>query len=177
MKHCPRNVFCVTNGILVTFLAVSILIIIFFYVNVSNMMALQQSRTNVTIDVNEKRNDMSDVLLNPYTPPLRDNQLLSSYRQVGILTPVNSIGMGNNHDPVMLVLMGRPLYSNRDKWQFYAIAEKSFIKLPLTRNGKSCTNEYGCDNIYNNETVIVEGYNDAFKATIYDNDTIRYMPM
>ena len=50
------------------------------------------------------------------------------------------------------------------------------IKLPVSHKGRSCTNEYGCDNIYNGDNVYVEGYNDAFKATIYDNDTMRYIP-
>ena len=50
------------------------------------------------------------------------------------------------------------------------------IKLPVSHKGRSCTNEYGCDNIYNGDTVYVEGYKAAFKATIYDNDTMRYIP-
>ena len=73
--------------------------------------------------------------------------------------------------------MGRPLYTNRDKWQFYTLSDKNnSIKLPLSNKGKSCTSEYGCDNIYNGDTVYVEGYNDAFKITVYDNELPRYVP-
>jgi len=72
--------------------------------------------------------------------------------------------------------MGRPLFTNRDKWQYYTLSEPNNIKLPVVKNGKSCTNEYGCDNLYNGDTIYVEGYNDAFKVTVYDNDTIRYIP-
>jgi hypothetical protein len=43
-------------------------------------------------------------------------------------------------------------------------------------NGKSGTSEYGCDNVYNGDVVFVEGYNDAFKVTTYDNDVVRYLP-
>ena len=50
------------------------------------------------------------------------------------------------------------------------------IKLPLTYKGRSCTNEYGCDKLYNGDTVYVEGYNDAFKTTVYENDIMRYIP-
>ena len=32
------------------------------------------------------------------------------------------------------------------------------------------------DNIYNGDIVHVEGYNDAFKVTTYDNNVIRYLP-
>ena len=129
---------------------------------------------------------MGDVLLNPYQAPLRDDRYFptinlggglpinvptqsvnTSYRQVGILTRGDTI----------LPLMGKPLFTNRDKWNFYTMNDKNnMIKLPLSNKGKSCTNEFGCDNIYNGDTVYVEGYNDAFKATVYDNQVMQYIP-
>ena len=54
--------------------------------------------------------------------------------------------------------------------------KNSHIKLPISQNGKSCTNEYGCDSLCNGDTVYIEGYNDAFKATIYENNAPRYIP-
>jgi hypothetical protein len=50
------------------------------------------------------------------------------------------------------------------------------VKLPVSVNGRSGLIEYGVDKIYNGDTIYVEGYEQAFKATIYENDTIRYMP-
>ena len=136
-----------------------------------------------------------DVLMNPYVPPLRDERYLvpeitmippgrvpinistnigavdTNYRQVGILTPLN--GSANK----ILALMGRPVNVSRDFWQYYTMTDQNTsIKLPVVRNGKSCTNEYGCAKIYNGDSIYVEGYNQAFKATIYDNDTIKYIP-
>ena len=131
----------------------------------------------------------ADVLLNPYTPPLRDDRYInmgfgggggggipinvptrsvnSAYRQVGILTRVNGA-------ETILSLMGRPLFPSQDKWQFYTMSDKNqSVKLPVTYKKRSCTSDQGCDNIYNGDTVYVEGYNDAFKATIYDN-AIQY---
>ena len=133
----------------------------------------------------------ADVLLNPYTPPLRDDRYMggmggsggmggggfpinvptrsvnSSYRQVGILTRVNG-------QETILSLMGRPLFPSQDKWQFYTMSDKNqSVKLPVTHKKRSCTSDMGCDNIYNGDTIYVEGYNDAFRATIYDN-AIQY---
>ena len=51
------------------------------------------------------------------------------------------------------------------------------IKLPMSHNGKSCTNEYGCDELSSGDTVYVEGYNEAFKVTIYENSHPRYIPI
>jgi len=96
-------------------------------------------------------------------PPINTN-----YRQVGLLTRING-------KETILPLMGRPLLKNRDKWQFYTMSDKNnSVKLPISFKKKSCTSEYGCDNIYNGDTVYVEGYKDAFQATIYDNAVAEY---
>jgi hypothetical protein len=53
---------------------------------------------------------------------------------------------------------------------------KNNIKLPIISNGKSCTGEHGCDELYENDIVYVEGYNEPFKITMYDNNIMRYLP-
>ena len=138
----------------------------------------------------------SDPLLNPYAPPLRDERYFvssgtsippgtipvnvqtnigavpenTSYRQLGLLNATNSKGS-------ILPLMGRPVFTNRDKWQYYTMSDQNnSVKLPVSRNGRSCTNEYGCDRLFNGDTVYIEGLNEAYRVTMYDNDTIRYLP-
>lgn len=137
----------------------------------------------------------NDVLLNPYVPPLKDDRYIiddrvifnggykvpinirtnigsidTNYRQVGILTSVK----GDKQK--ILPLMGRPLFTNRDKWNYYTQDEKNSIKLPIVYKTKSCTTDYGCDEINNRDNVIVKGYNSIFKVEMYDNETIRYLP-
>ena len=137
-------------------------------------------------------NTPRDVLLNPYAPPLRDERYLvadprrgmpinvstsidavdTDYRQVGLLTPTTGDTNGK-----MLPLMGRPLFVSRDKWQYYTMSEqRNSIKLPISRNGKSATTEYGVDKLYNGDVIYVEGYNQPFKVTNYDNDVVKYIP-
>lgn len=92
------------------------------------------------------------------------------YRQVGILTRENG-------RETILPIFGRPLHSNRNKWQYYTMTDKNnFIKLPVSHKGRSCTNEYGCDEIFSGDVIYVEGYKDAFKVTIYENNRPRYIP-
>ena len=50
------------------------------------------------------------------------------------------------------------------------------VKLPVSSNGRSCTGEYGCDELANGDNIYVEGYNDLFKVTIYDNSRYQYIP-
>ena len=136
----------------------------------------------------------NDPLLNPYVPPLKDERYFipsktsilpgtipinistnigavdTQYRQLGIMTATNTKGK-------IIPLMGRPLFTNRDKWQYYTISnQNNSIKLPVSRNGRSCTNEYGCDKLYNGDTIYIEGINEPYKITMYDNDTIKYLP-
>ena len=138
----------------------------------------------------------SDPLLNPYAPPLRDERYFvhgfnsiptgaipinistnvgavdTTYRQLGILTPTNGTSKDN-----IIPLMGRPLFTNRDKWQYYSTSNQhNNVKLPVSRAGRSCTNEYGCDKLYNGDTVYIEGANETYRVTMYDNDTIKYLP-
>jgi hypothetical protein len=148
---------------------------------------------------NGVRNNMMDntpingVLTNPYDAPYKDERYLvpsrqgqsipinvstnigavdTSYRQIGIITPLN----GNTANNI-LPLMGRPLYTSRQKWQYYTISNQhNNVKLPISVKGKSALNDYGVDELYNGDTVYVEGYNDAFKVTVYDNSTIKYLP-
>jgi len=191
MKKCPPGVICIEN--ITLFILFSIVAIIVYLIHSKYT---KSDKQNITVDVRQESSTPGlgyDVLLNPYSPPLRDDRYLAnqglrkipinvqtnigavdtSYRQVGILTPIkNTQDTPTNK---ILPLMGRPLFTNRDKWQFYTMT-KNNIKLPVSRNGKSGTSEYGCDNIYNGDTVYVEGYNDAFRATVYDNDTMRYIP-
>jgi len=202
-KKCPPGVICVEN---ITLLFVLIVLgFVLLYLNNRNVSSNIQ-REKIVINENPPQqklfglfprpsftfsNVSNDVLLNPYEPPLRDDRIFridtpdprgvpinirtqgveTDYRQVGFLTRK---GAGTN---VILPLMGRPVLTNRDKWNFYTISEQNnMVKLPVTNKGRSCTNEYGCDNLYNGDTVYVDGYNDVFNVTVYENQTMRYIP-
>lgn len=224
-KKCPPGVICFENITLVIFLFIAGFIIYLAYYNFNKDSRNQGSNAHPHshgggggsfLDLipsfgSGYTRGPADVLLNPYTPPLRDDRFFhphgasnpldiamggimsgtmggdirgsvsipinvptrsinSSYRQVGILTRVNG-------PETILSLMGRPLFPSRDKWQFYTMSDKNqSVKLPVTHKRRSCTSDQGCDNIYNGDTVYVEGYNDAFKATIYDNALQYSMP-
>ncbi len=195
-KKCPPGVFCIENMTLVLLLFFIALGIYLFYVyNPPN-----SGRTVILQQPSLKRDFMprfssfftrrtGDVLMNPHVPPLKRNHYFtsstdprdvpinmptrgmpSSYGQVGILTRINGA-------ETILPLMGRALHRNRNKWQYYTMgSQNNAIKLPVSKNGKSCTSEYGCDELMNGDTIYVEGYNDAFKATIYENDSPVYIP-
>jgi hypothetical protein len=95
----------------------------------------------------------------------------SSYQQVGILT-------SDTRKDMILPLMGRQTTTGRDKWQYYTVSNSGAIqtKLPVSCAGKSCTSEYGCNELFNGDTIFVEGYKEVFRATIYENSGLSYNP-
>jgi hypothetical protein len=110
---------------------------------------------------------------------IRTSTANTPYRQIGILTKNVRTGNGAT-DPLILPLFGRNLLNGRDKWQYYTVANSGGAtfnaKLPISVNGRSCTSEYGCDSVSNGDVVYVEGYDDTFRATIYENATLSYIP-
>ena len=198
-KSCPPGFICIEN------MSITLVIIIFllaFIVYLKFIASNTISNDNQVVYVEEKNNFLqnmpslqsmipSNILQNPFSPPLKVNRYFDSssgdirggvpinvptrgfreeFKQVGILTR----DMGKE---TILPVMGRRLYSNNSKWQYYTMTDKSnSIRLPMSHNGRSCTSEYGCQELMNGDVVYVEGYKDAFKVTIYENSAPRYIP-
>lgn len=91
-------------------------------------------------------------------------------QQMGILTRVSG-------PTTILPLMGQQLITNRDMFRYYTLSDSNLnIRLPVSHAGKNCTSEYGCDEIFDGDIIQVEGYNDLFKATVYQNANYQYIP-
>jgi hypothetical protein len=202
VKKCPPGILCIENNTILTiFLLLTILgVIVYFNIYKSNN---QESKVVVVERNQHTQNNpyfnkpstilspfQNDLFLNPYSPPLKENRFFPmnnhdvrgvpinmqtshynlTYKQVGILTRENG-------KETILPIFGRPLHSNRNKWQYYTMTDKNnMIRLPVSKNGKSCTNDYGCDELFNGDNVYVEGYKDSFNVTIYENDRPTYIP-
>jgi len=195
MSKCPPGVICIENvSMFMLFLVILPIIYIIYYIH-QNRKLNQQENPNTNIYISPpNQTSHQDMYENPYRPPLKNNMdfLLpqftqdirgaipinvptqsvdTTYRQVGILTR-------GGHSETILPLMGRPLYTSRDKWQYYSMNDKNnAVKLPISFQGKSCTNEYGCNSLNNGDTVYVEGYQDVFRVTMYENNTMQYIPI
>lgn len=199
-RKCPKGVICIEN-ITMFFLLVLVTLGVFLY----NKYKYYNGRVRKSHTTNNNDRlfvlngqqvqqpllfPISSAMFNPMVPPLKDAVFYpknssdprgipinintrgfdTSYKQVGVLTRING-------KETILPLMGRPLHANHSKWQYYTMTDKNnAIKLPISYNGKSCTSEYGCNDMYNGDTVYVEGYKDAFKVTMYENDAPRYIP-
>lgn len=201
-KACPPGVFCIENISIMYFIIIFALVGFYIYYTKIHQQSQNYQMNPIIIKErvvdngffpkfnNSYNNHPGNVLLNPFVAPLKNNGYFppdmgdprgipiniktrgfdTNYRQVGILTRING-------KESILPLLGRPLHTNRNKWQYYTMSDKNTsVKLPVSKSGRSCTNEYGCDELYNGDSIYVEGYNDAFKVTIYENSEPRYIP-
>jgi len=185
VRKCPPGTICIENITLI-FLIMVVLFGVFLFNKIRENKIVVMPQAPIT----QPKNNPESVFYDPHTIPLRDNRPFPNnstdprgipinvktqgfdapFRQIGILTR-------NNGGETILPLMGRPLQTNRDKHQFYTMNDKNhMIKLPVSQNGKSCTGEYGCNDLFNGDTVYVEGYKDSFKVTIYESNVSRYIP-
>ena len=157
-KKCPPGVICIENMTLFM-LIVSLCVLLYIYNIFSNNKPLPTNTGNTHYHT------IKQMPVNVETQaPLNNN-----YNQVGILSR-------NKNDDVIMPLYGRKLIARRDNWQYYTITEHN-VRLPINVRGKSSTTEYGCDELFNGDNVYVQGYNDAFYVTIYDDtNRLEYIP-
>jgi len=201
-KRCPPGVLCIENYTIFAIFCLLLALSAYLFARKPTEPTNESEKRDINITIDKYGGQMvrnnphtsynredGDILLNPYEPPTSDERYSipardvrglpinirtqgqnASYRQIGILT-------SNSKKDTILALMGRPLITNRDKWQYYTMSEINNIKLPVSVKGKSCMNEYGCDKIYDGDNIYVEGYSNIFRATIYDNNVNQYLPM
>jgi len=198
-KKCIPGVFCIENMTLFMLFFIMVVVTYLWYVHVIKYAQPTQEIPKIVI-VSAQPDQINlatrhDPFNDPYSPPMKSDGLFypttsndvrgnipvnqqtrglnTGYQQVGILTRST-----NGPNEMILPLMGRRSMSGRDKWQYYTMSNTGNLntKLPVSLNGKSCTSEYGCDNINNGDVIYVEGYNDTFRVTMYENNLFQYLP-
>lgn len=204
-KKCIPGVFCIENMTLFLLFVILVLVVYFYYTiskkgtgqgsygsdSTKVIFVTQPPQINTLGGISARLDPFND----PYAPPMKSDGIYyprtyggdirgaipvnietrglnTGYQQVGILTRLSG------SSDMILPLMGRRTMAGRDKWQYYTMSNTGNLntKLPISQKGKSCTSEYGCDNISNGDTVYVEGYNDSFRATVYETSTFQYIP-
>lgn len=176
-KKCIPGVICVENMTLFILIILSISVGYLYY---RHYLSVEPKTYVVSVPyvqstVVEPPLNTIDIRGQPRGVPvnIRTSTADTSYRQIGILTK----GSNGGKEPLILPLFGRNLLNGRDKWQYYTMANSGFnARLPISVNGRSCTGEYGCDSVSNGDAVYVEGYDDTFRATIYENSSLNYLP-
>jgi hypothetical protein len=203
-KRCPPGVLCIENFTLFILLLVCFGIVYFMRFHMLTQYDVIDRINNIK-DVKEKiiispakpkttviNTTKGNMLLDPNVPPLkkpvnyvdtRERDYSDKGVPINIRTRGNRLGRytqlgflkGLTRRNLIYPLYGRPNDTSRDKWNYYTLNDTG-IKLPISKGSRSCTNEYGCDQLFDGDNVYVEGIDSVFVATIYENETNRYIP-
>ena len=72
-------------------------------------------------------------------------------------------------------LYGRRTYSNSNNWNYFVKSDQYHqIPIPVTLDGKNCTDEKGCKELQNNDNINI--LNKEHNATIYKPEPYYYNP-
>ena len=190
---CPNGYICINHfqGIMIIIVVLAVLYV-FNNDNYKSMFGKQMQHPIQPIQPNSldsHNNHDRKVISNPLYPPLQRGISINEetresggdYQQLGILSK-NAINNGegtpgNNTDSVVLPLYGKPTYRGSNKWLYYTETDKLHpVKIPVTYKNKDCTDDYGCEEIYDGNDVVIPSYNGDFKVKIYKMNKPRYIP-
>lgn len=123
---------------------------------------LQQELDQRTFNISHNEEDVIHGIPSVATRPV------SKFTQVGILTSTST------SDERILPLYGRRVHTRSSKWNYYTFTDGyQKIELPV-KHDKDCMNEYGCNELYTDDDVLIPGYKASFKVTIYKNTYVYY---
>jgi hypothetical protein len=197
MNTCPNGYICINHfqAVIIIIVVLSVLYV-FNNDNYKKMFGNTINYPSSNSHDNSQPNEMTNskehdlrVISNPLYPPLQRGIPINEetresggdYQQVGILsknTITDGEGTpGNNTDTVVLPLYGKPTYRGSNKWLYYTETDKLHpVKIPVTYKNKDCTDDQGCEEIYDGDSVVIPSYNGDFKVKIYKLNKPRYIP-
>lgn len=84
-------------------------------------------------------------------------QHIDGYERIGHLHSGNRI----------LPLYGRQTHRGSSLWQYYTMSDGNIpVRLHFSKDGRDCGSEYGCKEIYDDDTLLIQEYGDTFRASI-----------
>tara|TARA_B110000971_G_scaffold73204_1_gene75074 strand:- start:870 stop:1454 length:585 start_codon:yes stop_codon:yes gene_type:complete len=190
---CPSKFFCLNKDTLIL-LIIGLIIVVIFYINKNNskFITLSNNINENKVILENKMTSMVHIQQPPMdprlAPPLRKLSVdmnqpgipinvhtrgePTGYQQVGVLMDNASGGDGK-----LLPLYGQETYSGSKQWNYYTSSDGyQSVKLGVVQGNKNCQEHYGCKEIYDGDSINVNGYNNQFKANVYKLQVPRYIP-
>ena len=204
-RKCPPNTFCFDRTLtIVTFVIFISILGVYLYNNNIKINNITSSIHNIMIDNHKnKQNEvvfknriedrLQDRFLehkfinrinNPLLPPNRTypvNKASINIPTRGEASPFQQIGVLIENDATSdskkLPLYGSKLHSGSSNWKYYTSSDGYHnVKLPIVKNNKNCLDNYGCQEINDNDDVTIKGYDSkTFKISLYPMELPRIL--
>ena len=104
----------------------------------------------------------------PIRPVTYATQRVEPFRQIGFL-------YSEDGQEEMMPLLGRRVHNGSTNWNYYTLTNHEIpIKIPIFNKKRNCMNEYGCDELYNEDKVYIQEFNKHYIVRIYESQPIYY---
>jgi hypothetical protein len=188
---CPPGVFCITPGFIVVCLAVFSACAYAIYVTympkpTEARQAPLSQPLSIQIATAQSGDDRFTRAPKPErhwitTPDLPSgSEIYGKLPRVptrGIPETYQSMGVITTDDGKVLPLYGRRTASRSDRFQYYTRTDTyNPVQLPIQHNRRDCTDDIGCEELYDRDVVTVKPTNQRGTATIYRFDGPTYVP-
>lgn len=116
----------------------------------------------------------------PKPDPVRAGRPRIVHRMVVTNVPTRRIddykNIGHlNSEHRILPLYGRQVHRGSQLWQYYTISDGNIpVHLTFEHQGRDCGSEYGCKELYDGDSVIVDEYGTTFNVNI-NKEYLRYV--
>ena len=165
-----NNFWYIFISLLLIILIILITVLIYIY-NKPNTVTIIKEVHRIE---NPKQTDVKSAPETPEAPvyPTKLPQYYDkNYQQIGILTSHES-----DKEPIILPLFSRRVNNHKDRWNYYTASDNNhMMRLPITFDNMKCEDDIGCREIYDNDTLTIEIYQDrVFRATIYKVESPQY---
>ena len=125
----------------------------------------------------EKQKDEEPYRENVYIPDIRRVRPPFNYHTRGAPEEYDMVGFlqDTTDSNKLQQLYGRRTYPNSNNWNYFVKSDQYHqIPIPVTIDGKNCTDETGCKELSNQDTINVLGGEQV--ATIYKPEPYVYNP-
>ena len=188
---CPPGVFCITPGFIM--LCVTVVAACVYAIYVTYIPKQAESRQpqpgqplSIQIASAQSGDDRFSRAPKPErhwitTPDLPSgSEIYGKLPRVptrGIPETYQSMGVITTDDGKVLPLYGRRTASRSDRFQYYTRTDTyNPVQLPIQHNRRDCTDDIGCEELYDRDVVTVKPTNQRGTATIYRFDGPTYVP-
>jgi len=157
----------------------------------------QDEKDLVDLEKERKEKEIPDnvpdiILREPSTHPTHPNPPIQmvpiniptrgvdEFQQVGIISSIDKSSIDNSSKDTrkkILPLYGRRTYNRSSKWNYYTSTDGyHVIQLSVVHKNKDCMDNYGCDELYTDDEIYIQEYEESFRVSIYKRSPIRYIP-
>ena len=164
----PESTYTTTEVISIILLIIALVLGLMFYFRKTNKPPIQKTINNIYHQPERIREVNTEPINRGVPINVRTRGLPESYHQMGILTS------GDDVRP----LYGRQTYGGSNRYNYYSSLDSNLsTKIPIFKTNDKCTDERGCNEINDGDTVRIGNIDTTeYTFTKYSDDTYRSIP-